>query len=93
MKVGYYIIACITTFILTCFLLLEIRNSIRYKFDYTSSIKVDKSEKIEQAISNCVNDVKSRNFIVVSLEVLNYGPNNIEIICSGVTKYNLIKEN
>ena len=36
---------------------------------YTRSICVDKSEKIEQALSNAVEDVTSRKFIVVSTSV------------------------
>ena len=63
-----------------------------YNPDYTCNITVDKSEKIEQAISNCFEDIKSRNFIVIGLEVRRNSNGKKEIICKGITKANLIKD-
>lgn len=37
--------------------------------DYVKTIEVDKSEKIIQTLENAINDVKSRNFIVVGIHV------------------------
>ena len=38
-------------------------------YDYRFSVDVDKSEKIETAVSNVVNDICRRDFIVTGLEV------------------------
>lgn len=38
-------------------------------YDYSFSVDVDKSEKIETALSNVVNDICGRDFVVTGLEV------------------------
>ena len=38
-------------------------------YDYSFGVEVDKSEKIETAISNVVNDICRRDFVVTGLEV------------------------
>ncbi len=63
-----------------------------YNPDYTCTITVDKSEKIEQAISNSIEDVKSRNFKLIGLEVRCVSDGTKKIICNGITEANLIKE-
>ena len=42
--------------------------SQQVKADYTSRIVVDKSEKVEWALSNAVENVRSRNFVVTSVK-------------------------
>ena len=64
--------------------------------NYECVINVDDSSKIEQAISNAVNDVKSRNFIVNNIVVyeryifLGGSTKTFKIRCSGITKANLL---
>ena len=61
------------------------------KSDYTKSIKVDSISKVEQAISNAIHDVESRNFIMIGLDVSVYNKRNFEITCRGVDRGNLLK--
>lgn len=61
------------------------------KYDYARIIQVDDSSKIEQAISNAVNDVKSRNFIVINLGVETWHDRSFKITCGGVDRGNLLK--
>ena len=63
-----------------------------YNPDYTCTITVDKSEKIEQAVLNSIEDVKSRNFKIIGLEVRCVSNGTKKIICEGITEANLIKE-
>ena len=63
-----------------------------YNPDYTCTITVDKSEKIEQAVSNSIEEVKSRNFKIIGLEVRCVSDGTKKIICQGITEANLIKE-
>ena len=64
---------------------------IDIKYDYARTIQVDDSSKIEQAISNAVNDVKSRNFIVIKLDVETWHDREFKITCGGVDRGNLLK--
>ena len=61
------------------------------KCDYARTIQVDDSSKIEQAISNAVDDVKSRNFIVIKLDVETWHNKEFKITCGGVDRGNLLK--
>ncbi len=61
------------------------------KCDYARIVQVDDSSKIEQAISNAVNDVKSRNFIVIKLNVETWHDREFKITCGGVDRGNLLK--
>ena len=61
------------------------------KCDYVRTIQVDDSSKIEQAISNAVNDVKTRNFIVIKLGVETWHDRSFKIPCGGVDRGNLLK--
>lgn len=61
------------------------------KCDYARTIQVDDSSKIEQAISNAMNDVKSRNFIVIKLGVETWHDRSFKITCGGVDHGNLLK--
>ena len=63
-----------------------------YNPDYTCTITVDKSEKIEQAVSNSIEEVKSRNFKIIGLEVRCMSDGTKKIICRGITEANLIKD-
>ena len=60
--------------------------------DYARTIQVDDSSKIEQAISNAINDVKSRNFIVIKLDVESWHDREFKITCGGVDRGNLLKK-
>ena len=68
---------------------LACSGSINY--DYARTIQVDDSSKIEQAISNAVNDVKSRNFIVIKLDVETRHDREFKITCGGIDRGNLLK--
>ncbi len=59
--------------------------------DYTREIVVDDSSKVEQAISNAVNDVVSRNFIVKMVDVkFDWLNEKYVISCGGIDRGNLI---
>ena len=79
------IIATITTSILV------INKLTHYNYDYVTTIQVNKPEKIEQAISNCIIDVQSRNFKIIRMDVRRYKEDDIVIECGGVTEDHLIK--
>lgn len=62
------------------------------QYDYTHKIVVDKPEKIDQAISNAINNVESHRFKVMSLNVeklytrpFGFGDIRYVIRCSGMT--------
>ena len=59
--------------------------------EYVASAKVDKPEKIEHILTNMVNDVKSRNFIVSKI-LIKYFPldNSYKISVGGVTPGKLL---
>jgi len=59
--------------------------------DYKTIVKVDDSSKVEWAISNAVNDVKSRNFIMTKLTVETWHDKEFKITCGGVDRGNLLK--
>ena len=61
------------------------------KCDYARTIQVDDSSKIEKAISNAVNDVKSRNFKRIKLDVETWHDREFKITCGGVDRGNLLK--
>ena len=65
---------------------------IRIENDYTCKIEVNDSSKVEWAISNAVNDVKSRGFIVHEVNVKRcwVNNNNFVIQCGGITRGNLL---
>ena len=61
--------------------------------DYDTQITVDKAEKIQQAVSNAVNDVTSRGFIVIDLDVDRFPvTGNYGITVRGITQANLLKK-
>ena len=79
---GFFALACAFTAIYG--------NNIQY--DYTHKIVVDKPEKIDQAISNAINNVESHRFKVMLLNVeklytLPFGFGDIRYVirCSGMT--------
>lgn len=60
--------------------------------DYECQITVDKCEKIPQAMTNAVNDVASRDFIVVDLDVKKYPlAKTYGVTCRGITRARLLK--
>lgn len=55
--------------------------------NYVRKIIVNDSSKVEWAISNAVNDVQSRNFIVKTLQVkYNWVISSYVIICGGINR-------
>jgi hypothetical protein len=61
--------------------------------DYTKTIVVDDSAKIEQALSNAVNDVHSRNFTVVQVNVKQRFFNGKFIVtCGGIERGNFLSK-
>ena len=61
------LIAMISIFAAIGWLLLK--SPVPVESSYVKIIDVDDSEKIEQALSNAVNDVESRNFIVTEISL------------------------
>ncbi len=90
--------ACVTTILGVCGLVV-VGGSLLWLLlsfhevgcDYTKCITVDDSSKIERAISNVVNDVKSRNFVVTKLVVDSYKNREFRVKCGGVDRGNLLK--
>lgn len=61
--------------------------------DYTREIVVDDSSKVEQAISNAVDDVVSRDFIVKTVDVkFDWLDEKYVISCGGIDRGNLIAQ-
>lgn len=60
--------------------------------DYSRTITVDDANKIEQAIVNAKDDVKSRNFIIIDIDVIKISfIKKFKIIVKGVDKSSLLK--
>lgn len=57
---------------------------------YKYKISVDSPEKIEYAISNAVNIVKSKDFVVIGLDVHIISKNRFSVVCKGIEKENLL---
>ena len=61
--------------------------------DYTKTIVVDDSAKIEQALSNAVNDVHSRNFTVIQVNVKQrFLDGKFTVTCGGIERGNLLSK-
>lgn len=60
--------------------------------DYQKSITVDSMSKIENAIKNATEDVTSRNFLVVNLEVKKHDIKKYTVTCKGIDVSKLLKE-
>ena len=50
-------------------ILIDVDTSTPIRYDYQSIVEVDKSEKVEWAISNAVRSVTSRNFVLTGIEI------------------------
>ena len=59
--------------------------------DYKTTVVVNDVSTVEWAISNVVDDVKSRNFVVTKLEVETYYDESFKVTCGGVSQANLLK--
>lgn len=59
--------------------------------DYKTTVEVDDSSKVEWAISNAMNNIESRNFIVTRLDVETWLDRKFRVTCGGVDKANLLK--
>jgi hypothetical protein len=65
---------------------------IKVTSEYSTHISVDKPDKIENAISNVVSDLKKRDFIPVILEVKWYpASKTYEVYASGIDRTKLEK--
>ena len=61
--------------------------------DYTKSIAVDDSSKIETALSNAVECVKSRNFVITKISVKQRKADGKFVIsCGGIERGNLLSK-
>jgi len=61
--------------------------------NYTKTIVVDDLAKIEQALSNAVNDVHSRNFIVSQVSVKRrWFDDKFIVTCGGIERGNLLSK-
>lgn len=63
---------CLTAMIgviLSIIIIAKIDSMVTIKHDYQAVMVVDKSEKVEQAISNAVQSVTSRDFVLTGIEV------------------------
>ena len=59
--------------------------------DYKTTVVVDDSSKVEWAISNVVNDVEERNFVITKLEVETWHDQSFRVTCGGISQANLLK--
>lgn len=84
------ILVAISAIVIILFPLLVFQPSILSP-EYVASAKADAPEKIEHILTNMVNDVKSRNFIVseISIEYFPLG-NSYKISVGGVTSNKLL---
>lgn len=66
--------------------------SQQVKADYTSQVVVDKSEKVSWAISNAMENVRSRNFVITGLKTIYVRTTgNFVIECSGTEDVHVLK--
>ena len=66
--------------------------SQQVKADYTSQVVVDKSEKVPWAISNAMENVRSRNFVMTGLKTVYVRTTgNFVIECSGTEEAHVLK--
>ena len=59
--------------------------------DYKTTVVVDDSSKVEWAVSNVMNDVKARNFVVTKIEVETWHDQSFRVTCGGVSQANFLK--
>ena len=65
---------------------------VKVKVDYTSRVVVDKSEKVPWAISNAMENVRSRNFVMTGLKTIYVkSTGNFVIECSGTEDAHVLK--
>ena len=65
---------------------------VQLRYDYTAKVSVDKPDKIENAISNAVSDLRKRDFVPVSLAVKWYPAiKSYKIYASGIDRTKLGK--
>lgn len=88
-KITPPVIVCLV--FITLFVLLSVFRPSTLQSEYVASVNVDKPEKIEHILTNMVNDVKSRNFIVSKI-FIEYFPlgNSYKISVGGVTPGKLL---
>lgn len=58
--------------------------------DYTITVCVDKSEKVEQAVSNAMHEVVRRDFVPAGLSVQRTLDGGFAVRCKGIERGNLL---
>lgn len=58
--------------------------------DYTVTVCVDKSEKVEQAVSNAMHEVVRRDFVLTELDVQRTLNGGFVVRCRGIERGNLL---
>jgi len=58
--------------------------------DYTVTIRVDRSEKVEQAVSNAMHEVVRRDFVPADLDVQRTLNGGFVVRCRGIERGNLL---
>ena len=63
------------------------------QYDYQSVVVVDKSEKVEWAISNAVQSVTSRNFVLTGIEIIHctFGCDKFVVKARGCERATILK--
>ena len=82
---GVFCLLCIGWFLWFIFFYSDV------SCDYKTTVEVDDSSKVEWAVSNAVNDVKERNFVITKLEVETWHDKSFRVICGGISRANLLK--
>lgn len=74
-------------------ILVDIDKTTPIQYDYQSIVEVDKPEKVEWAISNTVQAVTSRNFILTGIEIIHcmFGCDKFVIKARGCEQATILK--
>ena len=59
--------------------------------DYTVTVDVDKSEKVEQAVSNVMHEVVRRDFVPAYLDIRRTFNGGFTVRCRGIERGNLLR--
>lgn len=88
MLIGALVVTAIIVFVRGC----SLKNT-PVGCDYTANVVVDKSEKVEYAVSNAVADVESRRFALVGVEVVHDRlTKRWRVSAQGIERAKLLKE-
>lgn len=88
---GKIVEVCIVAaFICVLLLALVIFMPTPVRPDYTVTICVDKSEKVEQAVSNAMHEVVRRDFVPAGLAIQRTLNGGFTVRCKGIERGNLL---